>query len=69
MNLKNAQAKRLCYSENRFFGVMKNKKIEIFYGDPKILSSFKKAGKVSSIQPNTKAATSLSRKKFIKSKL
>ena len=32
---KNAQAKRLCFLENRCFGVMKNKKNEIIYGDPK----------------------------------
>ena len=66
---KNAQAKRLCFSENRCFGVMKNKKIEIIYGDPKKLSSFKKAGKAASIQSNFSAATSLLRKKFIKPKL
>ena len=48
---------------------MKNKKIEIIYGDPKKLSSFKKAGKAASIQPNFSAATSLLRKKFIKSML
>ena len=66
---KNAQAKWLCFSENRCFGVMKNKKIEIIYGDPKKLSSFKKAGKLASIQPNFSAATSLCTKKFIKPKL
>ena len=66
---KKAQAKRLCFSENRYFGVMKNKKIEIIYGDPKKLSSVKKAGKAASIQPNFSAATSLLRKKFIKLKL
>ena len=48
---------------------MKNKKTEIIYGDPKKLSSFKKAGKAASIQPNFSAATSLVRKKFIKSNL
>ena len=48
---------------------MKNKKIEIIYGDPKKLSSFKKAGKLASIQPNFSAATSLCTKKFIKPKL
>ena len=45
------------------------KKIEIIYGDPKKLSSFKKAGKADLFQPNFSAATSLLRKKFIKSKL
>ena len=48
---------------------MKKRKIEIIYGDPKELSSFKKAGKPASIQANFNAATSLSTKKFIKSKL
>ena len=48
---------------------MKNKKIEIICGDPKKLSSTKKAGKAASIQPNFSAATSLLRKKFIKLKL
>ena len=48
---------------------MKNKKIEKIYGDPKKLSSFKKAGKAASIQSNFSAATSLLRKKFIKPKL
>ena len=44
-------------------------KIEIIYGDPKKFSSFKKAGKAASIQSNFSAATSLVRKKFIKSNL
>ena len=48
---------------------MKNQKIEIIYGDPKKLSSFKKAGKAASIQSNFSAATSLLRKMFMKSKL
>ena len=48
---------------------MKTKKIEIIYGDPKKLSSFRKAGKAASILPNFSAATSLLRKKFIKLKL
>ena len=48
---------------------MKNKKIEIIYGDPKKLSSFEKAGKAASIQQNFSAATSHLRKKFIKPKL
>ena len=48
---------------------MKNIKIRIIYGDPKKLSSFKKAGKVASIQSNFSAATSLLRKKFIKPKM
>ena len=48
---------------------MKNKKIEIIYGDPKKLSSFKKAGKAASIQPNFSAATSLLRKKVYKIKV
>ena len=48
---------------------MKNKKIEIIYGDPKKLSSFEKAGKLASIQTNFSAATSLCTKKFIKPKL
>ena len=48
---------------------MKNKKIEIIYGDPKKLSRYKKAGKAASIYSNFIAATSLLRKKFIKSKL
>ena len=38
---------------------MKNKTIAIIYGDPKKLSSLKKAGKPASIQPNFNAATSL----------
>ena len=48
---------------------MKNIKIRIIYGDPKKLSSFKKAGKAASIQPNFSVATSHLRKKFIKPKL
>ena len=48
---------------------MKNKKIEIIYGDPKKLSSFEKAGKAASIHQNFSAATSHLRKKFIKPKL
>ena len=48
---------------------MKNQKIEIIYRDPKKLLSFKKVGKAASIQSNFSAATSLWRKKFIKSKL
>ena len=48
---------------------MKNKEIEIISGDPKKFSSFKKAEKLASNQTNFKAATSLSRKKFIKLKL
>ena len=48
---------------------MKNKEIEIIYGDPKKFSSFKKAENVASSQTNFNAATSLSRKKFIKLKL
>ena len=59
----------LCFSENKCYGVMKNKEIEIIYGDPKKFSSFKKAEKLASNQTNFKAATSLSRKKFIKLKL
>ena len=44
----------------------KNQKI---YGDPKKLSSFKNAGKPAFSPPNFNAATSLCRKKFIKSRL
>ena len=70
MNKKKSISKEtVFFSENRCFGAMKNKKIEIICGDPKKLSSIKKAGKAASIQPNFSAATSLLRKKFIKSKL
>ena len=44
----------------------KNQKI---YRDPKKLSSFKNAGKPAFSPPNFNAATSLCRKKFIKSRL
>ena len=60
---------RLSFSESRCFGVMKNQKIKKIYGDPKKLSHFKNAGKPAFSQPNFNAATSLHRKKFIKSKL
>ena len=63
------QAKRISFSEKRCLGEMKNSKIEIIYGDPKMLLSFKKAGNLASNQPNFKAATSICSKKFITSKL
>ena len=63
---KNAQAKRLCFLEDKGFEVMKNKKI---YGDPKKLSSFKNEGKLASRQPNFKGTTSLFRKEVIKPQL
>ena len=66
---KNAQAKILCFSESRYYGVMKNQKIKKIYGDPKKLSSFENARKLAFSQPKFNAATSLSTKKFIKSKL
>ena len=69
MNKKKAQAQILCFSENRCFGVMKNKKIEKIYGDPKKLSSFEKPGKAASVQPNISATTSLWRKKNYKIKV
>ena len=66
---KNAQTKRLCFSESRCSGEMKNQKIKKIYGDPKKLSSFKNAGKLAFSQLNFSAATSLCTKKFIKLKL
>ena len=48
---------------------MKNKEIEIIYGDPKKFLIFKKAEKLASNQKNFKAATSLSRKKSYKTKV
>ena len=44
------------FYEKRCLGEMKNQKNEKIYGDPKKLSSFKKVGKVASIQSNFSAA-------------
>ena len=66
---KNTQATRLCFSDSRCFGEMKNQKIKKIYGGPKKLSSFKNAGKLAFSQPSFNAATSLCTKKFIISKL
>ena len=41
--------------------------MEIIYGDPKKLSSFKKAGKLASIQPNSYAV--FAQKKVYKTKV
>ena len=60
---------RLCFSESRCFGVMKNQKIKKIYGGPTKLLSFKNAGKLAFSQPNFNAATSHCTKKFMKSKL
>ena len=59
------KAKRLCFSEIRCFGVMKNEKIEIIYGYPQNLSGFKKPGKAASIKPYFRAATKPFEKKSL----